>query len=156
MRNSLDVSAPEHSPLIFDWTCYLWTSFCHGYISIRIFYRGSPGFATDCPWGIWCHGLTIFLLYIGTLFEQNDSGFVSLTTFLLLLIVSHLNAPQYDKTLFSFTLFSCLKIVLYFLHSSFFLLSHWIQDWYMGDCFPCPHSAFRGACWFDILYSICY
>ena len=28
---------------------------------------------------------------------------------LLFLIVSHLNAVQYDNTLFSFTLFSCLK-----------------------------------------------
>ena len=24
----------------------------------RIFYRGVPGFATDCPCGVWCRGLT--------------------------------------------------------------------------------------------------
>ena len=33
----------------------------------RIFYRGVPGFATDCPCGVWCHGLTTCLLYVGLL-----------------------------------------------------------------------------------------
>ena len=82
----------------------------------RIFYRGVPGFATDCPRGVWCRGLTTCLLYVGPLFGnlvQNDSRFVSLTygktTFLLFLIVLHFNDSQYDNTLFSFTLFSCLK-----------------------------------------------
>ena len=32
MRKSLDVSTPGHSPWILDGTCYLRTSFCHGYI----------------------------------------------------------------------------------------------------------------------------
>ena len=36
--------------------------------STRIFYRGFPGFATDCPYGVWCRGLTTHLLYIGPLF----------------------------------------------------------------------------------------
>ena len=47
-----------------------------------IFYRGLPGFATDCPFGVWCRGLTTCLLYVGPLFEnliQNYSRFVSLT-----------------------------------------------------------------------------
>ena len=34
----------------------------------RIIYRGVTGFATDCPCGIWCHGLTTCLLYVGLLF----------------------------------------------------------------------------------------
>ena len=34
----------------------------------RIFYRGVPGFATDCPCGVWCHGLTTCPLYVGPLF----------------------------------------------------------------------------------------
>ena len=34
----------------------------------RIFYRGVPGFATDCPCGVWCRGLTTCLLYVGPLF----------------------------------------------------------------------------------------
>ena len=79
-----------------------------------IFYMGVSGFATDCPCGIWCRGLTTYHLYVGPLFGYlvlNDSRFVSLTqrktTFLLFLIVSLLNALQYN-TLFSFTLFSCL------------------------------------------------
>ena len=28
--------------------------------STMIFYRGVSGFATDCPCGVWCHGLTTF------------------------------------------------------------------------------------------------
>ena len=32
MHNSLDVSAPGHSPWILDWTCYLRTLLCHVYI----------------------------------------------------------------------------------------------------------------------------
>ena len=31
----------------------------------RIFCRRVPGFATDCPCGVWCHGLTTCLLYVG-------------------------------------------------------------------------------------------
>ena len=34
----------------------------------RISYRGVPGFATDCPCGVWCRGLTTRLLYVGPLF----------------------------------------------------------------------------------------
>ena len=36
----------------------------------RIFYRGVPGFATDCPCGVWCRGLTTCPLYVGPLFGQ--------------------------------------------------------------------------------------
>ena len=31
----------------------------------RIFCRRVPGFATDCPCGVWCCGLTTCLLYVG-------------------------------------------------------------------------------------------
>ena len=34
----------------------------------RIFYRGVPGFATDCPCGVWCRGLPTSPLYVGPLF----------------------------------------------------------------------------------------
>ena len=34
----------------------------------RIIYRGVPGFATDCPSGVWCRGLTTCSLYVGPLF----------------------------------------------------------------------------------------
>ena len=80
-----------------------------------IFSRGVPGFATACPCSIWCCGLTTCFLHVGPLFGnlvKIDSRSVSFTqtktTFLLLLIVSHLHALQYN-TLFSFTLLSCLK-----------------------------------------------
>ena len=42
----------------------------------RIFYRGVPGFATDCPCGVWCRWLTTCPLYVCPLFGnlvQNDS-----------------------------------------------------------------------------------
>ena len=37
-------------------------------LNYTIFYRGVSGFATDCPCGVWCHGLTICLLYVTPLF----------------------------------------------------------------------------------------
>ena len=37
----------------------------------RIFYRGVPGFATECPWGVWCRGLTTCPLYVGPLFANR-------------------------------------------------------------------------------------
>ena len=94
------------------------------YIYARIFYRGVPGFAIDCPCGVWCRGLTTCLLYVAPLFGNlawNDCRFVSLTywrtTFSLFSIMFYiyLNASQYDSTLFSFTLFT-FQIVLYFFY----------------------------------------
>ena len=38
----------------------------------RIFYRGVPGFATDCPCGVWCRGLTTFPLYVCPLFWKSS------------------------------------------------------------------------------------
>ena len=35
--------------------------------STAIFYKGVPGFTTGCPCGVWCRGLTTWLLY-GSLF----------------------------------------------------------------------------------------
>ena len=36
----------------------------------RIFYRGVPGFATDCPCGVWYRGLTTCPLYVGPIFRN--------------------------------------------------------------------------------------
>ena len=50
--------------------------------SSRIFYRGVSCFATDCPCGVWCRGLTISLLYIRSLLRNRfltDSWAVGLT-----------------------------------------------------------------------------
>ena len=33
------------------------------------FCRGVSGFATDCPCGVWCHGLATCLLHVGHLLE---------------------------------------------------------------------------------------
>ena len=35
----------------------------------RMLYGGVPGFATDCPCGVWCRRLTICPLYVGPLME---------------------------------------------------------------------------------------
>ena len=92
----------------------------------RVFYMGGPGFATDCPEGVWCHGLTTSLVYVGLLHGNlvwNDSGFVSLTlwrkTFSLCSIMfdTHLNASQYDDTLFPFTSFTLFLLFLFLLLS---------------------------------------
>ena len=39
---------------------------------IRILYRGVPGFAIDCPCGVWCRGLTTCLLYVRPLFWKSS------------------------------------------------------------------------------------
>ena len=54
--------------------------------STRIFYRGVSGFATDCPCGVWCRGLTTCLLYVGPLFGYlllNNSWAVGLTCWIV-------------------------------------------------------------------------
>ena len=94
--------------------------------STRVFYMGVPGFATDCREGVWCHGLTTSLVYVGLLHGNlvwNDSGFVSLIlwrkTFSLCSIMfdTHLNASQYDDTLFPFTSFTWFLLILFLLLS---------------------------------------
>ena len=50
--------------------------------STWIFCRGVSGFATDCPCGVWCRGLTTSLLHVGPLFGNrilNNSWAVGLT-----------------------------------------------------------------------------
>ena len=50
--------------------------------STWIFCRGFSGFATDCPCGVWCRGLTTCLLHVGPPFGNrilNNSWAVGLT-----------------------------------------------------------------------------
>ena len=52
--------------------------------STGIFCKGVSGFATDCPCGVWCRGLTTCILYVGSLFGnlvwfELIVDFVSLT-----------------------------------------------------------------------------
>ena len=37
-------------------------------LSTMMLYRGAPGFSTDCPCGVWSHGLTTCLLSVGPYF----------------------------------------------------------------------------------------
>ena len=41
--------------------------------STWIFCRGVSGFATDCPCGVWCRGLTTCLLHVGPPFENQTT-----------------------------------------------------------------------------------
>ena len=50
----------NHNMVPVDWTQ-----------EIILFYRGVPGFAADCPCGVWCRGLITFLLYVSPLFETQ-------------------------------------------------------------------------------------
>ena len=59
--------------------------------STRIYYRGVPDLATDCPCGVWCHGfITGSCMLVHVLEIYSCSGFVNLTkwrtTFPLFLI----------------------------------------------------------------------
>ena len=50
--------------------------------STWIFYRGVSGFPTDCPCGVWCRGLTTYLLHVGPPFRNrilNNSWAVGVT-----------------------------------------------------------------------------
>ena len=67
----------------------------------RIFCRRVPGFATDCPCGVWCRGLTTCLLYVGSTFGilvWNDSGYVNLTQwwyfFIIFEYILHISTPH--------------------------------------------------------------
>ena len=54
--------------------------------STWIFCRGISGFATDCPCGVWCRGLTTCLLHVGPPFENwilNNSWAVGLTLWIM-------------------------------------------------------------------------
>ena len=62
---------PLDIPLEY-WIEHIPTPLCHVHIPywdiLEIFYRGVPGFTTDCPCGVWWRGLTTCLLYVGPLF----------------------------------------------------------------------------------------
>ena len=48
--------------------------------------RGVSGFATDCPCGVWCRGLTICLLHVGPRFGNrflNNSWAVGFTQWIV-------------------------------------------------------------------------
>ena len=57
--------------------------------STWIFCRGVSGFATDCPCGVWCRGLTTCLMHVGPPFGNrilNNSWAVGLTWWIMNLI----------------------------------------------------------------------
>ena len=69
MHTFLYVSAPGFS--FKYWITHI--SFGFLYVMCRsptgIFYRGDPDYPNKCPCGVWCHGLTSRLLYVGPIFQ---------------------------------------------------------------------------------------
>ena len=58
--------------------------------STWIFCRGVSGFATDCPCGVWCRGLTTCLLHVGPPFGNrllNNSWAVGWTEWIEYLVI---------------------------------------------------------------------
>ena len=78
MFPSLEIGFEYRIKLVTFGFLYFMFRFCY-----RIFYRGVPGFATDCPCGdVWCRESTTCPLHAGPHFGYqfwNDSGVISLT-----------------------------------------------------------------------------
>ena len=83
-------STIPHLPGCFcPWTFFenigfntVWTDPFMSHLATWIFCRGVLGFATDCPCGVWCRGLTTCLLHVGPPFGNrilNNSWAVGLT-----------------------------------------------------------------------------
>ena len=86
-----------------------------------IFCRGVSGFVTDCPWGVWCRGLTTCLLHVGPPFGNrllNNSWAVGLTLWIINLIFvvfwhMQLYMSWYIRSFFSFTFLNILYFFKY-------------------------------------------
>ena len=92
--------------------------------STWIFCRGVSGFATDCPCGVWCRGLTTCLLHVGPPFGNrilNNSWAVGLTLWIMNLIFFLFWQMQwymswYIRSFFGFTFLDILyffQVLLY-------------------------------------------
>ena len=89
--------------------------------STWIFCRGVSGFATDCPCGVWCRGLTTCLLHVGPPFGNlilNNSWAVGLTKWIINLIILCFDIRIYicldtSDHFFSFTFLNIIYFVKY-------------------------------------------
>ena len=89
--------------------------------STWIFCRGVSGFATDCPCGVWCCGLTTCLLHVGPPFGNrilNNSWAVGLTWWIINLIFCvfwrmQLYMSWYMRSLVGFTFLNILYFFKY-------------------------------------------
>ena len=97
--------------------------------STMIFYRGVPGFATDCRSGVSCRGLITCLLYVGPLFKNlvwNDNGFVRLHNgekpfHCFDYVFTYILMPHNMVKLYLICLLFMAQIVLYCLHGTLVL-----------------------------------
>ena len=79
--------------------------------STWLFCRGVSGFATDCPCGVWCRGLTTCLLHVGPPFGNrilNNSWAVGLTYVMIHQIIFQFYLLKYSL----FFKYSCTNIFL--------------------------------------------
>ena len=71
----------------------------------RKFCRSHSPFVTDCPWGVWGHGLTIGPLYIGALFGKsilNQLVFKWIMSFLSFMYINTLGLLRFDLSILYF------------------------------------------------------
>ena len=93
--------------------------------STWIFCRGVSGFATDCPCGVWCRGLTTCLLHVGPPFGNrilNNSCAVGLTSWIMNLICLCFDTCNYI-CLDTSDHFSVLPSEIFFIFSSTLVLA---------------------------------
>ena len=93
--------------------------------STWIFCRGVSGFATDCPCGVWCRGLTTCLLHVGPPFGNrilSNSWAIGLTYWILNLIFLCFDICNYI-CLDTSDHFSVLPSSIFFIFSSTLVLT---------------------------------
>ena len=77
-------------PLLLDIQFVFWT---------RILYMKVPGLATVCPCGVWCHGLTTYLLFVSPFFGS--------------IVLNNSNVSLAKRKRFCHCLFYTLSIYIY-------------------------------------------
>ena len=85
--------------------------------STGILCRGVSGFATECPCGVWCRGLTTCLLHVGPPFGNrflNNSWAVGLTKWIVYLHFDICNHIYLDTSYHFSALSLLLKCYLFF------------------------------------------
>ena len=105
--------------MILDWTYHHQIPLCKFIFSNDIFYGVVPGFAIDCPCGVWCHGLTTFLLHCVHFLEIWSVSLTLRKTFFIAFIflyiyIIYLNISYVINTYFYLPYFSISNSALFF------------------------------------------
>ena len=97
---------------------------------IRIFHKGVPGFATDCPWGVLCRGLTTCLLYVGPLFDISKQQFLcnyGITENTVFIVSDYIHAHVFAYILISRNIILCFCSYLFCFSFTSKILIHYCQ-----------------------------